>query len=319
MLRGSVFNVWKRGYLRIFKGNRGLRAGWQFIAFFLLTIVFVAGLEFLAGPPLSRLFHVDENSLNSGAILVSEILLTTGVLAATWVVATFEGRRIDSYGLPIREAFRARFWEGTFLGIAAACLVAGGMYLMGSFQIHGFALQGINWFAQPILWSVAMLLVGIGEELLLRGYGFQTLAVGLGFWPATAITSLIFGALHLNKPGENFIDIFNIIALGVLMCVAVWRTGNIWLAVGFHFSFDLMQFFVIGTRNGGRQPAGTLLQSTFPGPSWINGGPLGTEASYFMLPVIAGLYLYLILRFPASTGLWYIAPEKQSPEGRIAP
>ena len=83
----------------------------------------------------------------------------------------------------------------------------------------------------------------------------------------------------------------------------LWRTGSLWLAAGFHFSFDYMQFFVIGTRNGGAQPVGHLLAATFPGAAWANGGPLGTEASYFMLPVIALLFVYVALRHPRPTPL----------------
>jgi hypothetical protein len=56
--------------------------------------------------------------------------------------------------------------------------------------------------------------------------------------------------------------------------------------------------FVIGTRNGGNTPVGTLFHASFPGPAWINGGPLGTEASWFMLPAMVALFLYLWFRYP---------------------
>jgi uncharacterized protein len=148
-----------------------------------------------------------------------------------------------------------------------------------------------------------MLLVGLNEEYLFRGYPLQALARGMGFWPAALLLSLLFGAAHLTKPDENAIDITNIILLGVLLCLTLQRTGSLWLAAGFHFSFDFMQFFVIGTRNGGAEPIGHLVNSTFPGPVWANGGPLGTEASYFMLPAIALMFLYIILRYPKATPL----------------
>lgn len=282
----------------IFKGTNGVRSGWRFAAFFVVAYALSWAIDTYGSPLLAPLLRVDENSLNAGSLLLDEALSTIGIVAATWIFAALERRRVDGYGLPVRLAFRGRFWEGAAIGIAAAGLVAAGMYAMGGFVIHGFALQGSDWIVQPLLWGVAMILVGIGEELWFRGYGLQALIRGTGFWPAAAITSLIFGALHLQKPDENFIDIFNIIALGFLMAMTVWRTGSLWLAVGFHFTFDFMQFFVIGTRNGGAQPVGTLLHATFPGPAWINGGPLGTEASYLMLPVIAALYAYVLLRYP---------------------
>jgi uncharacterized protein len=110
--------------------------------------------------------------------------------------------------------------------------------------------------------------------------------------------SLLFGAAHLTKPDENAIDIANIVLLGLWLCLTLQRTGSLWLAAGFHASFNFMQFFVIGTRNGAAQPLEHLLVTTFPGPAWANGGPLGTEASYFMLPAIAATFIYIVLRYP---------------------
>jgi hypothetical protein len=113
------------------------------------------------------------------------------------------------------------------------------------------------------------------------------------------MTTAIFAGLHLLKAGEDFIDIFNIAALGLIMCFAIKRTGSLWLPIGFHVAFDFMQFFAIGTPNGGLRPVGTLLRASFPGSVWINGGPLGTEASCFMLPVMVLILLYINVRHPA--------------------
>ena len=183
--------------------------------------------------------HVDESSLNSGSLLLEEVVAVAGVILVTWIFAKIDRQRVDAYGLPVRLAFRGRFWEGAALGVVTAGAVAAGMYALGGFVIHGFGLHGSEWIVQPLLWGTAMIFVGIEEEMWFRGYGLQALARGIGFWPAAAVTSLIFGGLHLTKPGENFIDIFNIIALGFLMAITVWRTGSLWLAVGFHFTFDL--------------------------------------------------------------------------------
>ena len=177
------------------------------------------------------------------------------------------------------------------------------MLASGTMVVHGLALQGGALVTQTVLWLVVMLLVALNEEYMFRGYPLQALTRGMGFWPAAVLLSLLFGAAHLTKPHENAIDIINIILLGLLLCLTLQRTGSLWLAVGFHASFDFMQFFVIGTRNGGAQPIGHLVNSSFPGPAWANGGPLGTEASYFMLPAIALLFAYILLRYPKPTPL----------------
>jgi membrane protease YdiL (CAAX protease family) len=236
-------------------------------------------------------------------MLVAEVVEGVAVLLATGLLAAFERRRIDAYGLPVRLAFRNHFWEGVAIGVVCAGAVGIAMISAGAMRVNGLALHGSDLVAQTILWLAVMLLVGINEEYMFRGYPLQALTRGMGFWPAAILLSLLFGAAHLTKPNENAIDIGNIMLLGLLLCLTLQRTGSLWLAAGFHFSFDFMQFFVIGTRNGGAQPVGHLLSVSFPGPAWANGGPLGTEASYFMLPAIALVFAYVLVRYPKTQPL----------------
>jgi len=39
---------------------------------------------------------------------------------------------------------------------------------------------------------------------------------------------------------------------------------------------------------------GRLFNVTFPGPAWLNGGELGTEASIFMVPAAIATLIYVI-------------------------
>jgi len=76
----------------------------------------------------------------------------------------------------------------------------------------------------------------------------------------------------------------------------VLRTGTLWFAVGYHAAFDFMQLFVIGTRNGSAVPVDHLLDTSFPGPAWLTGGQLGTEASWLTYPLLALAFAYLYVR-----------------------
>jgi|HubBroStandDraft_4_1064222.scaffolds.fasta_scaffold00009_133 membrane protease YdiL (CAAX protease family) len=283
-------------------GPNGVRAGWRFLAYAAIFIGVNLSAQAFLLPSLMKALHVPE-SLNSFAFLIAEIVEGITVLVATGVMAACERRRIDAYGLPVRLAFRGEYWEGFTIGVAGAGAVGVAMIASGAMVVHGLALQGTAIAAQAGIWLAVMVLVGLNEEYMFRGYPLQALARGMGFWPAAIALSLLFGVAHLTKSDENAIDIANIILLGLLLCLTLQRTGSLWLAAGFHCSFDYMQFFVIGTRNGGATPVGHLLDATFPGPAWANGGPLGTEASYFMLPVIALLFLYILLRYPKPASL----------------
>jgi CAAX protease family protein len=217
------------------------------------------------------------------------------ILIVTGMAARLERRRIDSYGLAINEAFGGRFWNGAIAGLAAIAFVGVGMLITGGMRVHGVALHGAEMITAPVLWLLAMLLVGLMEEYLFRGYALQSLWRATGFWPAALITTAVFAGDHLEKPHENVIDIGMIFALALLLCISVRVTGSLWWAVGWHAAFDFGQLFIIGTANGGRVPVGRLMDVTFPGPAWITGGELGTEASYLMIPVVLGTFIYIVL------------------------
>src|ERR1700730_4182005 len=274
----------------VFIGQNGLRHGWRFVIFAAaISLVF----QFLEEPALgflARKLHLD-NALSATNLIVSDLVDLIIVLIITGVAARLERRRIDSYGLPLNQAFTGLFWNGALLGSLTIVFVGLAMLVTGGMRLQGVALRGAEMITAPVLWFIAMLLVGLTEEYVFRGYALQSLWRGAGFWPAALITTALFAGAHLSKPHENAIDIGMIFVLGVILCLSVQVTGSLWWAVGWHAVFDFGQFFIIGTRNGGQVPVGHLFDATFPGPAWITGGELGTEASYFMIPAAAVTFI----------------------------
>jgi hypothetical protein len=53
-------------------------------------------------------------------------------------------------------------------------------------------------------------------------------------------------------------------------------------------------FFSSARATAGKHPWGRLFNVTFPGPAWLNGGELGTEASIFMVPAAIATLIYVI-------------------------
>ena len=276
----------------VFIGKNGLRQGWRFIIFAAAIILVFQFLEEPALRFLARKLHLD-NALSATNVIVSDLVDLVIVLIITGVAARLERRRIDSYGLPLNQAFTGLFWNGAVLGSLTIVFVGLAMFVTGGMRVQGVALQGAEMITAPVLWLIAMLLVGLTEEYVFRGYALQSLWRGAGFWPAALITTALFAGAHLSKPHENAVDIGMIFVLGVLLCLSVRVTGSLWWAVGWHAAFDFGQFFIIGTRNGGQVPVSRLFDTAFPGPAWITGGELGTEASYFMIPAAAATVIYV--------------------------
>lgn len=94
-----------------------------------------------------------------------------------------------------------------------------------------------------------------------------------------------------NAAGTGLIALF--------LYFSLRRTGDVWLAIGFHFAFNFGSFFVYGSPNTGNegQPlAGHLLDSLFYGPRWLTGGPTGPESSVLVFVVLAVAFALLHFR-----------------------
>ena len=251
----------------------------------------------LADPLLEKLFH-PAPGLSPGNVAINELKDFVIALICTAAFAAYEHRRIDSYGLPAKKAFGTHTWEGAVCGVVMAALVALGMLGFGAMKIHGLATNGKALVLSALAWLGTNIIVGVGEEFFYRAYFLQRLWKSLGFWPGATVVGLLFTADHyFFKPGENIWDVITLMSLSLLMSYSVLRTGTLWFAVGFHFAFDYMQLFIIGTPNGSKVPVGRLLNVTFEGPAWLTGGVLGTEASFLMYPAIALLWVYMWWRY----------------------
>jgi CAAX protease family protein len=274
-----------------------LRPLWRAVIYFCLGTYGLFPLLTMATIPLANALHIP-NSLNAGAVAFSEIQNFIVALVLTAVFAAYEGRRIDSYGLPVDRALGRNTWEGMAAGVAMAGAVALGMMAFGGMKINGLATTGMPLLLSAIGWLLANVCVGVAEEFWYRSYFLQTLWKALGFWPGATLVALAFASDHyFYKAGENIWDVITLVSLSLLMSYSVLRSGTLWFAVGFHIAFDYMQLFVIGTPNGSLIPVGRLLDVTFQGPAWLTGGVLGTEASFLMYPAIALLWIYVQKRY----------------------
>src|SRR5262249_15106337 len=281
----------------IFIGRDGLRAGWSFVIFFLLTQLFVKGMFWA----LSRVGYQEPGGWTATGFIVEGAISSVGALVAAAVLARWEGRRLADYGLMPRRAL-ALLGEGVAWGLAGSVIIVVLIWALGGARFHGFALHGKELAASALVWWVAMTLLGLSEEFIFRGYSLVTLARGMGFWPAAVLLSAIFGALHyFLKPMESWIDGVSVGLYGLFWCLTFRRTGSLWFAIGFHAMSDYADMVIFAEPNSGNKGLpvpGHLLDVSFTGPDWLTGGPCGTEASALVFLILAGLFLLFLRRFP---------------------
>jgi membrane protease YdiL (CAAX protease family) len=97
--------------------------------------------------------------------------------------------------------------------------------------------------------------------------------------------SIVFGLVHLGNREETVIGILQTMGIGLVFCLAVWRTGSLWWALGAHAAWKWTQSFIFGCANSGLEASGQFLVSTPAGPDWLSGGAAGPEGSILCLPV----------------------------------
>jgi uncharacterized protein len=228
----------------------------------------------------------------------TQVIMVFFVSLATWIIARIEKRRLNDYGIPLREAFAARFWEGSVWGIVMLSAILLVLYVSGHFQIDSVALSGSSVFRWALAWAATFLAVSLSEELAFRGYWLFSFSRRLRFWPAALFLSVVFGGAHLRNQGENALGLLEVVATGLLFCLTIRRTGNLWFAVGFHAAWDWAETFFYGTPDSGLLGVGHLLNSSTRGPNWLTGGLAGPEGSIIAIFVLLLCALLIHFRFP---------------------
>jgi uncharacterized protein len=296
----------------IFVGPNGLRAGWRLLMFLALFAVLLGGFVLIrAGGPQGFLekyrnqSHITITPLVMGG---SEAITLLFLCAAALIMGKVEHRKFSEYGLPLRKTLGKDFWLGSFSGFLAISGTLLTMFLMHGFRITGLALHGTAIVSSLVGWGIAFLLAGLVEEFLFRGYIQYTLASGIGFWPAAFVISGLFGLGHAFNSNENAVGSEAVVLFGLLLCLFLRRTGNLWCAVGFHLGYDWGQMFY-GVPDSGIVPYHHVLSSTLSGPRWLTGGIVGPEAS-FLTPL--ALLVVALIFSRHHRGIRYQVQEPQS-------
>jgi membrane protease YdiL (CAAX protease family) len=266
----------------LFVGPKGLRAGWRLLIFLALFGVLFGGFVVIRAGGLQgfREQYKNQSHITITPLVMggSEAIALLFLCIAALVMSKLEHHKFSEYGLPLRLALRKDFWIGSLIGFLTISGTLLTMFLLRGFQVTGLALHGTAILSSLFAWGIAFLLAGLVEEFLFRGYVQYTLASGIGFWPAAFVMSGLFGFGHAFNSNENAVGSVAVVMFGLLLCLFLRRTGNLWCAVGFHLGYDWGQMFY-GVPDSGIVPYHNLLNSTLSGPKWLTGGMIGPEAS----------------------------------------
>lgn len=291
---------------QMFYNDRGLRAGWRLLIYLGMIFALILGVGMIAkhvNPGRSRGAPSSEFARAIFQAIV-ELVLFLVLLFLAWIMSRIERREVGAYGLHLQRSALSGFIRGYFLwgflplALLLSILRALHVFYFGS--LSALNSQILGWGA---LWFIFFVLVGLFEEYSLRGYFLYTLADGIGFWPAAIIQAILFARGHMGNGGETRIGIIATGIFALFAATTLWRTGNLWLAVGAHAGWDWGQSFFFGVNDSGLQVPGHLFNPrSAQGPDWLTGGSVGPEGS------VVTLVLWVLM---AAFFLWHYRKRRE--------
>ena len=229
------------------------------------------------------------------------IFLFPAGLVCLWVLAV---ERRSPIGLGFyKEKAWLELLKGGLIGFLLIGAVVGLQVLTGSIHLSYFDFSFENILNLILILPFWFIQSGT-EELLTRGWLFPVVSKHTRIWIGTAVSSLLFAILHLQNPSINWISLLNIALFGLLACLYVLKTDNIWGISAIHAAWNCFQGSFFGLSVSGLSTAYAPMRfENGDVPDFMSGGGFGPEGSLFSSLVMGVYILYLA---------WDLYQKKQS-------
>ncbi|WP_225335658.1 CPBP family intramembrane glutamic endopeptidase [Halomicrobium urmianum] len=295
--------------------ERRLRAGWRLV----LAVVFLVLASAVGAVGRNGLVTTARAGITGAAVVLAGWWLYYAVQtgAAVGLAWFLDDRTLPDLGLG-GDGFYRNLAVGLALGVLMTTVVFLVELAAGLIAVRGVlvARTGLGFPGGVPAWlMVAIMLVyfvavGVGEEVLIRGYLMTNLAEGLTGFPAvgkrTAIaaaavaTSALFGLIHLGNPNASLLSALNISVVGLFLAAAYVVTEDLGIPIGIHVTWNFSLSSIYGFPVSGITVPATLVDVREIGPDLITGGQFGPEA---------GLVVYLALATAVAVTWWWVARE----------
>ena len=284
-----------------------LRSGWRVTIYFAVLALpnLILSALFKASPSASA-------ATISNNFDVSWAMVAVYVVMNVWVafvsIAAFrwlDGASWRAWGYLLHQGWSRDLFMGLLIGLLMIATVVGLQVLGSGTRLH--VADGSSWrgiiVASLLLWLAAAF-----EELLFRGYAFQTLLRDVPAWVPVIGLNLFFGLAHWMNPSRTTFSTINTVLAGAWLALAVMRTRSLWLATGLHFSWNWTMGVLFGLPVSGMRLPNTFLFASSEAPMWLTGGSYGSEGG-----VTAMLAFSL-----AALWIWRTAKLRVAPQTELA-
>lgn len=202
------------------------------------------------------------------------------LLAGTWAALRFmDGSAAGGWtrlGLG-RQALRGR---ALAIGLAAGTLaiLLPSALLLASGHLHLEPQPPIESWGRAARESCFVLApAALIEEMALRGYMFTSLRSAIRAPGAVAVTSVLFGLLHLFNPAPTVLSTVVVALAGVFLATVRLATESLYAAWIAHFAWNFVQAGILHAPVSGLALPTPGYRLVDRGPEWLTGGAWGPE------------------------------------------
>lgn len=226
--------------------------------------VIYLSLPFLKGIFSEALVKSLENYSRPGSINSFSLVVATLVVLS--IMTRREGRPVASVGFGFYSGWLKSLGLGIFLGFCYEILDMALFYCLRLFlplshedidlSIRNYFLDVTTYglIATIVFFVLTFFLGALVEELVFRGYPFQSLLAIVGKWPTILTTSSIFVFAHYQTHSPGGLLIVGI--FGLILALLYWKSRSLWMPIGFHTAHNvttLMLGAVVGLPGRGEE------------------------------------------------------------------
>jgi uncharacterized protein len=257
--------------------------------FILLILIWSGGIA-----TLSQFEKQIENIGKPLSAFIFEFLPLIFILIPSIILWKFlEKEKLKDLGFETKKIFK-NILSGTILGVLWIGLAIVGIYLTCKVELNINLNLGLNTI---LIYFIILLVNTIMQEVLCRGYLYTIIEKSFNSNYAIVFTAVFFVLLHPGAIAAGLVGVTNVFCAGLVFGITRKMTGNLWMPIAIHITWNFIDSILLGTSPLGLYPHLDWL--VIHGKEIFTGGKDGLGASIitiFTFPFVFIILCYDIFR-----------------------
>lgn len=226
----------------------------------------------------------------TGYTFQSVFMILCNIISIVMVVILFKVMnkcKAKDMGLtPIRKDYKDLI-IGLILGAASISIIILIYYVRGDVKFNGIHIT-----SDLIVGLLLFVSVGLIEEILVRGCFQHIIYLRHSIAWAIMIPSLIFSVMHFLNPNISYVAALNIALVGIIFGLMTYKSGNLWMAIGYHITWNYFQGNIFNIEVSGTTHGTALIESVRTQDTILNGGAFGIEGGLICTALLTLTIIY---------------------------